>query len=359
MASATRACSRTRSLAARPPRTPSCTVVWTKRWRPGPPSGSTKPSLPAWPSRSRQSSGGRSTTVASTCRSKVRPMTAAARRSSAHWEESVEGPVMTGSSGERRRDAPVHHDPRRSISYRNLDTSAGAPVATRGCPTSHLIGRRILRGPRSTRMRSVPGGRLAPGRGAAGNLTRRLVGSLQGCLHPPGLTHRASGGCRKPLLPALPRWSRTVHSPLLADAGPSPVERSAGFRGTARRQRPPPCGPFDRLELQGNHPRLSDSDSREVARADAGSRPTGVRDRRLRSGRGALGHNRGVVVDDQPHAVDPLVDEGVAGRHLLRHTVLGQRERVEAGVDGVVPVEDRDDLLGDYGLRLARQEVCE
>src|SRR3954449_11097829 len=70
-------------------------------------------------------------------------------------------------------------------------------------------------------------------------------------------------------------------------------------------------------------------------------------------------HDGGVVVADQPLAVGPLVDKGVAGVHLLLHTVLGQRERVEAGVDGVVPVEDRDDLLRDHGLRVAWQQVRE
>jgi hypothetical protein len=57
--------------------------------------------------------------------------------------------------------------------------------------------------------------------------------------------------------------------------------------------------------------------------------------------------------------VGPVVDEGVAGRHLLLHPVMGQRERVEAGVDGVPPVEDRDELLGDDGLWVARQQVRE
>jgi len=140
----------------------------------------------------------------------------------------------------------VHHDPRRSISYRNLDTSAGAPVATRGCPTSHLIGRRILREPRSTRMRSVPGGRLAPGRGAAGNLTRRLVGSLQGCLHPPGLwwMPKTPSACASAVEPNGPfaatrrRWSisgRTLsrfpwNGPATASSAVRPVRSARATR---------------------------------------------------------------------------------------------------------------------------------
>src|SRR3954463_192570 len=54
------------------------------------------------------------------------------------------------------------------------------------------------------------GGSLAPGRGAAGTLTRCLVGCLEGLLHPTGLwwMQKTPSACAS-------RPSRTVHQPLL------------------------------------------------------------------------------------------------------------------------------------------------